>query len=178
MNKEQLSEEVPSWTYKDWVRYSENKPTEAGLYEWRIHSKTASGLIMIVLATIRLRGAGFKNALSPEFDYWDGHQVHVKSNVEWRPTDIVLLKNQRTPLVLSFEGLDISPCSYCGKVPQIEAHQRDNFGVTFNPYPWFFNSWRFVCCEWGTTPRMSDPRDIERIRRETRCPVPSFEQYK
>ncbi len=156
---------------REWKRYSTERPVAAGIYEWRLPSKAVPGAVLIVAASMRKRGAGFEAVLSPEFDYWDGYRVHVRCDVEWRTTDFVPARHQRTPAVLSIEGLDISPCSRCGKVPHIEAHQRDNFGTTICPDPWNLNSWRFMCCAWGSTPSMADPREIERIRRETRCRI-------
>lgn len=152
-----------------WTRFRDAQPTEAGIYEWRIPSKAVPSAVLIVAAKMRMRGAGFENVLSPEFDYWDGYRVHVLCDVEWRATEFSPAKNQRTPHILSIEGLDISPCSCCGQVPRIEAHQSDRFGTTICPDPWNLNSWRLICCEWGSTPRMADPREAERIRRETRC---------
>lgn len=154
---------------KEWTRYADCKPESAGLYEWRVPSKAVPGATLIVAALMRVRGAGYENALSPEFDYWDGYRLHVQCDVQWRTTDLVLDKH-RTPAVLSIEGLELSPCSSCGRVPSIEAHQRPaSGGIVCLPNPWNLNSWRFICCDWGSTPSMADPRDIERIRRATRA---------
>lgn len=153
----------------EWTRFKASPPTEVGIYEWRIPSKAVPEMFIIVAAEMRWRGAGYKDVISPEFDYWDGYQVHVQCDVEWRKTTFLPEKNQRTPLVLSVEGLEISPCSHCGKVPSLRAHQVSGYGVTVNANPWNLNSWQFVCCDWGSTPSMGDPRIIEKIRRETRC---------
>ncbi|MFY2645685.1 hypothetical protein ACOTDF_29300 [Achromobacter insuavis] len=158
-------------TTSPWIRFKDQQPTKAGLYEWRVPSNTAPGqdMVLIVAAQMRMRGAGGTNVLSPEFDYWDGYRVLVQCDVEWRPTDFVPGKYQRTPAVLGIEGLELSHCSRCGKVPGITAHQvHPQGGVVCNPVPWRLNSWKFVCCAWGETPTMNDPREIERLRRETR----------
>ena len=156
-------------TNHPWVRFKDQRPTKAGLYEWRVPSSTAPGMVLIVAAEMRMRGAGGTDVLSPEFDYWDGYRVLVQCDVEWRPTDFVPGKYQRTPAVLGIEGLELSRCSRCGTVPGITAHQvHPQGGVICNPAPWRLNSWKFVCCAWGETPTMNDPREIERLRRETR----------
>jgi len=155
-------------TNNSWTRYSAERPTEAGIYEWRVPSKAVPGVVLIVASQMRMRGAGFETVLSPEFDYWDGYRVHVLCDVEWRPATFVPAKNQRTPALLGIEGLQLSPCSHCGNTPRIEAMQRDSLGTTICPDPWKLNIWRLVCCSWGNTPWMTDPREIERIRRTTR----------
>ncbi|KNE28185.1 hypothetical protein AFM18_08460 [Achromobacter spanius] len=156
-------------TNNAWVRLKDQVPTEAGMYEWRVPSSTVPGMVLIVAAKMRMRGAGGTDVLSPEFDYWDGYRVLVQCEVEWRPTAFVPGKYQRTPAVLGIEGLEISPCSRCGKVPGITAHQvHPHGGVICNPVPWQLNSWKFVCCAWGETPTLNNPLEIERIRRETR----------
>lgn len=155
-------------TNSPWIRLKDQAPTEAGLYEWRVPSKAVPGAVLIVVAKMRKRGAGFESVLSPEFDYWDGYRVHVRCDVAWRPTDYAPTAHQRTPIVLGIEGLELAPCSCCGKTPHFEAVQRDAYGQTICPDPWNLNSWKFQCCSWGSTPWMADPREIERIRLETR----------
>jgi len=156
-------------TQRTWTRYIDERPKEAGLYEWRVPSSAVPGMVLIVAAAMRMRGAGFETVLSPEFDYWNGYSVLVQCDVEWRETEFVPQKYQSTPAVLAIEGLDLSPCSHCGKVPRIKArHASSMGGIVLNPSPWNLNTWRFSCCAWGETPSMYDPREIERIRRETR----------
>lgn len=152
-----------------WVRFNDAHPTEEGFYEWRVPSKALPGVVLIVAAKMRMRGAGFEYVLSPEFDYWDGYRVHVQCDVEWRNLSVKLKENQSSIVVLSIEGLEVSECSHCGQIPTIEAVDVSRYGgVAFSPNPWNLNTWRFTCCNWGSTPRMSDPREIERIRRLTR----------
>lgn len=156
-------------TTTPWIRYKDEQPQEPGLYEWRVPSKSVPGMVLIVAANMRMRGAGFETVLSPEFDYWDGYRVLVQCDVQWRETLFMPQTYENTPAVLSIEGLDISPCSHCRKKPRIKAHQTSNMGgIVLNPCPWNLNTWRFSCCAWGETPRMDDPREIERIRRATR----------
>lgn len=159
-----------------WTRYADERPAVAGLYEWRMASKALPDGVLIVVAEMRVRGAGFKTVLSPEFDHWDGNRVLVPADLEWRQTNISLNPWQRTPLVLGVEGLDVAACSHCGNAPSIEAHQLPaSGGIVVNPYPWELTHWRFVCCAWGRTPQMRDPREIERIRRQTRSRPPEVQ---
>lgn len=149
-----------------WTKFSERRPSEAGVYEWRIPSRAVAGAVLIVAAHMRYRSAGYERALSPEFDYWDGYELHVRCPVEWRETaehgDLKTYQHR----VISVEGLDPCECIYCGKRPKLEAHQRArDGGIVCGPDPWELNSWKFVCCAWGSTPSLSDPREIERIRR-------------
>jgi|TARA_A100000171_G_scaffold5712_1_gene4527 hypothetical protein len=151
----------------DWKLYSDERPTNAGVYEWRVQSKALPGLVLIVAVHMRWRGAGFERVLSPHFDYWDGYKVHVLSPVEWRETsDHADLKESGLKVVF-IEGLEICPCIYCGQIPAIRGiKQYRDGGIGVNPEPWTMNSWKFECCAWGTTPWIDDPRKIERIRRQ------------
>lgn len=149
-----------------WKLYSEERPTAAGAYEWRVPSKAVPGAVLIVTAHMRMRGAGYTSILSPSFDYWDGYQVHVRAPVEWRANEALEPTKEYECKVLSVEGLEPCECIYCGRVPRFEAHQRySDGGLMVSPAPWDLNAWRFVCCSWGSTPTMKDPREIERTRR-------------
>lgn len=151
----------------EWILYSERKPESAGVYEWRVPSKAVPGVVLIVAAHMRMRGAGYTSVLSPTFDYWDGYQVHVMAPVEWRQTDAHGDIKTHESKVIRIEGLDPCDCIYCGKSPRLEAYQRySGGGVVVGPSPWNLNDWRFVCCAWGSTPWRKDPREIERVRRE------------
>ncbi len=150
-----------------WTLYSERKPTQEIPYEWRVPSATVPGMTLIVAAYMRTRWAGYSEALSPVFDYWDGYCLHVQAPVEWRETAEHGELKRHDVKVISVEGLEPCACIYCGKVPTLkaEARARDG-GLWCSPPPWQLNSWRFVCCAWGSTPWLDDPRAIEVRRRE------------
>ncbi|MDX7486336.1 hypothetical protein, partial [Citrobacter freundii] len=61
----------------EWIKYSERKPDDAGTYLWRMGSRAVKGLTVIARAKFRLRGAGYEDVLSPEFDRC---QQRVKSD--------------------------------------------------------------------------------------------------
>lgn len=156
-----MSEDAAGWTL-----YSEKRPQGEGVYEWRIPSRAVPGMIMIVAAHMRERGAGYTRAVSPSFDYWDGYVLHVPKEIEWRNTKSHSEVKEHETKIVSIEGLDPCGCIYCGQKPTFEAYQSHRYGgFTIGPKPWDLNSWRFKCCEWGRTPELSDPREIDRIRR-------------
>lgn len=138
-----------------WIDFAKTHP-EKGLVEWRIPSSAIPGMVVIVAAHMRVRGAGFDTVLSPIFDYWDGYRVYVPSGLQWRKAG---LHNIRTcdEKVIGIDGLDVTPCIYCGKIPAIQTCDQRS--------PHQSGAWRFQCCGWGSTPTMKDPREIEKVRR-------------
>jgi len=136
------------------------------VYEWRMPSVSLAGEHIIVAAKMRWRGSGYDKCLSPNFDHWDGYRVRVPAGLQWRPVTC----DRGTPIhadLICVEGLEHSACIYCGESPKLNGCQRSNQGGVFiNGDPWHFNSWWLSCCQWGHTPHLSDPREIERIRRE------------
>jgi len=148
-----------------WREYSEERPPEAGAYEWSVPSRVCEGMRVIVLARYRKRGAGAVSMLSPEFDHWDGYRVTVPEGTRWReaPDRTDLTKYQ---LLVGVEGLEFVPCPLCGTEPKLKASEkwRDG-GVTVCPPPQRFNSWWLECCAWMRTPHYSDPRELEKVRR-------------
>jgi hypothetical protein len=154
-------------TVGPWTLYSERRPTHEMPYEWRVASKAVEGLTLIVAAWMRTRWAGYSEALSPVFDYWDGYRLNVESPVEWRETEGHNDLKRHDIKIIEVEGFKPCACIYCGKVPTLkaEARARDG-GLWCSPPPWNLNSWRLVCCQWGSSPWMDDPRKIEEKRRE------------
>lgn len=151
----------------EWTLYSESRPKAAGVYEWRIASKAVSGAVLIVAAHMRRRGAGGEFVLSPVFDYWDGYRVIVPGGIQWRATELHADMRSCDQKVIEVEGLSPCECIYCGRRPTYSAHHRHRDGGIFcSGNPWDLNSWQFLCCAWGNTPHMKDPREIEAIRRK------------
>lgn len=151
----------------DWIDYAVEKPSVKGPYEWRVPSASLPGEFVIVAAHMRVRGAGYEDdVLSPSFDYWDGYRVHVPKGIKWRETtEYKSIKSYERP-VIGLEGLEHCECIYCRKKPRLRAAQTPSGGgIVVNPDPQHLNSWWLECCAWGRTPHLSDPREIERIRK-------------
>ncbi len=148
-----------------WTDYGEKKPPVAGPYEWLVPSQVVKGMTVRVLAHFRERGAGYKEVLSPEFDYWDGYRVHVPAGTQWRAapegTDLKPYKQE----LLCVEGLDFVPCPYCQRKPRLNGVCRaSDGGVVITGDAHKFNSWWLECCSWAHTPRFTDPRELEATR--------------
>lgn len=150
----------------DWITYADDHPKTAGAYEWRVPSKTLPGEIVIVAAHMRERGAGYRDVLSPVFDWWDGYRVHVPEGLQWRETNEHKGIEKYKQKLLGLEGLTHCACLYCGKVPSLHAVQGGgNGGVVVGGAPQNLNVWWLECCTWGKTPHLANPRDIEAMRR-------------
>jgi hypothetical protein len=150
-----------------WIDYATQRPETEGVFEWRVPSVAVPGVIVILAANMRKRGAGYVDTVSPVFDYWDGYRVHVPHGLQWRETiEHKAIKSYDQKLI-GVEGLDHCECIYCGKKPTLHAVQAaSGGGVVVSGSPQHLNSWWLNCCSWGKTPHLSDPREIERIRRE------------
>lgn len=152
-------------THTAWIPYTERRPASEGVCQWRVPSKSLPGETLTFAARFRSRGAGYDTVLSPEFDYWDGYLVQVPAGLEWREHDGTYRGHGCDHITI--EGLELSRCPYCGVVPRLFAVQTSSSGGVFvGGDPTRFNSWWMECCRWGRTPHLSDPREIERIRRE------------
>ncbi|EPC3489384.1 hypothetical protein [Enterobacter kobei] len=124
-----------------WVKYSERKPDSAGVYMWRMGSRKVKGLVVIARAKFRLRGAGYEDVLSPEFDRWDGYSVVVPGELQWAEDDGSLPD-------ISFENLpDATECPFCKRQPVIKAFEWDR-GCRIGPEPYILNQFLLKCCGW------------------------------
>lgn len=150
----------------EWTSYQSSPPTEAGTYWWRLRSKVLQDMHLIFTANLRMRGNGYApDILSPSFDHWDGYRVHVPK-CEWKLAPEISAKDHETGN-LSVEGLEFLPCPYCGRVPELRAHQYcSGGGFVVCAEPQNYNLFEIRCCAWGNSPTLRDPRDIEKARRE------------
>jgi hypothetical protein len=80
----------------------------AGVYIWR--RTLDSGIVINFKSDFRLRGAGLKTVLSPDFDNWNGYKVIVPKNVEWREVE----ENDNK---INIENTEIKCCPFCNKQP-------------------------------------------------------------
>lgn len=141
-------------------------PREQGIYEWRLPLRGGKGLHVVFMARMRLRGAGFENVYSPEFDHWDGARVQVPADVEWRiPADPSLLPKDRYYTQLRIEGLTPEPCPFCTRTPTLHGCQTGGGpGIVMGAKPFHYDTWNLKCCSWATSPRMGDVRRLIETR--------------
>lgn len=146
-----------------WTRYADKQPEQAGPYRWRIPSKAVPGVIVEFVAHMRERGAGYKTALSPSFDYWDGYQLHVPPGTEWTTTEVVCKPHEKVGLVLP--QIELLPCPFCRIVPFWKGVELAHGGGVFvGSAPHQYNSFWLECCGWAKTPHRDDPRELARQR--------------
>jgi hypothetical protein len=152
---------------RQWVTYAEQRPLQTGVYEWKMPSVAVEGMTVIVAAHMRKRGAGYKDTISPTFDYWDGYRVSVPAGLQWRETDGYSDIKDYDVRIIGIEGVAFNGCIYCGSRPLLKAVQQAKYGggVIVCGAPQHYNSWWLECCQWGRTPHLSDPRELERVRR-------------
>lgn len=159
-----------------WTRYDIQPPPCAGTYLWRLPSRGVQGLIVQFAANMRERNAGYRVALSPSFDYWDGYKLIVPKDTEWAPTDLVL-EHYSSTTEPQFPELSIDPCPFCQKTPTWKGIHRSNGGGIFigsNPHE--FNTFWLECCAWTKTPHVNDPRALAESRNKILQSRPSEPQ--
>jgi hypothetical protein len=147
-----------------WTNYSQEQPKAAGVYRWRLPSVAVPGIYVICLAHFRCRGAGYQEVLSPAFDYWDGYSVVVPANTQWKSAENSPQFSEYLYKELEVEGVENTPCPFCGKVPAWHAVEGDYSGTVINGRPHRFSQWWLVCCSWGSSPHLKDPRELAQIR--------------
>ncbi|HDL7100160.1 TPA: hypothetical protein PXM79_002951 [Yersinia enterocolitica] len=124
-----------------WINYSERRPETAGVYLWRMSSQAVKGINVIARKKFRLRGAGYQDVLSPEFDYWNGYSLTVPSELQWA-------KDDDSVPDISFEFLpEAKECPFCKQKPTIKAFEWNN-GCRVNPEPYILNKFKIKCCGW------------------------------
>lgn len=124
--------------------YRKEKPLDPGWYIWRLPHKHLDNVVIVFLAKYRLRGAGWENVLSPEFDYWDGYRLHLPDgSIEWMQFD------GEPPLtgreVIEIEGVELRPCPFCKKVPKWRY-----LGQWITSGPTNTKLWYTKCCGWAS----------------------------
>lgn len=138
--------------------YREEKPLTARWYVWGLPHNSLGGVYLIFLAKYRIRGAGYTNVLSPEFDHWDGYNVLIpKGKIEWA-------EYTKKPPKIGHELLEVvgvinAPCPFCKKVPKWRF-----YSVWHSPNK--AESFYLECCDWvnGSKIRMGNPLDLARKR--------------
>ena len=150
----------------EWVLYSARKPAAEGVYEWRIPSAALPDAVVLFHAHMRKRGAGYVDVISPSFDHWDGYRVNVHPEAQWREAAPGTECEKHDYANLRIEGLNFLRCPFCRSAPTLKgSHRAYGGGVFVNGKPHHLNSWWLQCCQWGHTPHLGDPREIERVRR-------------
>lgn len=139
--------------------YRKEKPPAAGWYVWRLPHNFLREVYLIFLAEYRIRGAGYTDVLSPEFDHWDGYNVLIpKGKIEWAEY------TGKPPKIghglLEVVGAINAPCPFCKKVPKWRFGNRST--------PNAANSFYLECCDWvnGSKIRMGNPLDLARKRND------------
>jgi len=139
----------------EWVKYAVRRPETAGVYRWRVPHQAIKGVVVEVSAEMGMRGAGYKNVLSPEFDHWDGRTVRVPPGTEWLADPV-----QRG---IEIVGHPLAPCRWCGKHHAIDAMLVGlSGGVMINPGPHELNHWMVTACAWAKSPAYRDPCELIR----------------
>lgn len=119
----------------DWIAYAAQRPEAAGVYRWRIPSVAMKGRNVTFLANMRLRGAGFKNNISPEFDYWDGWKIIIPVGVEWQPLKTQPEKARSSYSDVDIEGIENVPCPFCSKIPKWKGYRTYSGGILHGEVP-------------------------------------------
>ena len=138
-----------------WRSYAEDPPATAGVYRWRVKSRTLKDSFVTFDAHMRKRWASYQEALSPSFDHWDGYRIIVPDGMEWGEASDATLKDHCFGQV-AVENLDIAACPFCARTPQLHGVVRYANGVAIGGEPFNYNTWWLECCEWARTPHVDN----------------------
>lgn len=148
---------------QSWISWEVQRPTDIGIYWWRLKSNVIPELTLIFAARL-LPCDEFHKIPIPPFCHLNGWKTVVPP-CEWRPAPDVEVSGSSIKH-LSVEGLEFLPCPFCNKIPRLKAWRRaDDGGIVTRADPQKYNCWQLKCCNWGSTPSIDDPRKIEQIRR-------------
>ena len=151
----------------EWIKASERLPEELGVFEWRMPSIAVQGMVLVVAANMRLRGAGYKDVISPSFDYWDGYRVILPKGLEWRTPEAEHAIKDYEIKLLEIEGLINEPCPFCQTVPSVKASRTSSGGGVFiGASPESYNSFSLKCCGWVSAPCFGSPFELAEIRNQ------------
>lgn len=165
MTSHQAEAGVAGFTPGPWREYGAEKPTAAGVYEWRVPSARVAGLTVRCLAHFEMRNAGYQKVLSPAFDYWDGYRLHVPAGTEWREAAEGHGLKQYEQRFVCAEGVELEPCPFCRQVPKLVGIERaSGGGVYCSSDAHRYNSFWLECCSWAKSPHFSDPRKLAEAR--------------
>lgn len=133
--------------------FKTHKPPDKGWYLWRVPHERLTRVTLVFLARYRERSTGFKPALSPEFDHWNGYGILLpKGPVEWTEYDGEPPKPGHE--LIEVAGVQNNPRPFCNTVPQWRYTRR-----FIRPGPTNADYLYLECCHWfnGFKSRMVDP---------------------
>lgn len=149
----------------DWKLYSETRPDEPGIYLWRLPSQAVKGKKISFFAEFKKRWCGHQDEVHPTFGHWTGFRITTPDGLEWtRDNSFTLNSYGMVNAAPSFEGLEFSPCPFCGKTPRLASVNRTMHGVSLTAQAHEHNTFWLECCQWGQTPHVSDPYSLEESR--------------
>ena len=131
--------------------YSKDKPSE-GLYIWRMLHKSKS-FTLVFAAEQRVWRGGYKNVISPEFDYWDGYNLLLPEGlIEWAEIPVGISPSKGE--ILEVVGVKNVKCPFCGNQPEWRSS-----GGFIGASPREQPNFHLECCKWfnGNRNRSSNP---------------------
>lgn len=101
-----------------WSSWSEERPTKAGHYWWRLPEAVYGGLTLRPewVCEVVSHGMGYaENELWPSMSDWDGYRRTVPAGLQWRG-DGSAPKNAYV-----FPRFDLRACPFCDAIPTLGA---------------------------------------------------------
>lgn len=135
---------------RKWTRWNIARPSEPGLYWWRVGPADRDGMVWEpeFVAELWSVGMGYKeHELWPSFSHWNGYQRTVPSLTEWSPCDGSEKKGDFV------HGIDLLPCPFCGGQPLLKWVHGDRNGVFIGSHVYQANEFWIVCGGCGVDSR-------------------------
>lgn len=131
------------------------KPEKEGYYLWKVPHKRKPDISITFISQFRLRGAGYQNILSPDFDYWDGYRIILPKQIEWDYYTGPIPQTYKDTVDINNLFKTITICPFCKQIPKLVYSPNHIGGTAIDSEYWYTE-----CCSWVKSPRYNNPIEL------------------
>lgn len=152
-----------------WIRYSEQAPDSPGVYWFRGLNSRIEGLEVTFPVKVKklefVTRGDLQPILIPEIAFWE-YKEYIMPECSWFTQPCAKTGSKYSFAPVFVKGISFARCPYCGKVPQLIYRPYYSGRYIYGTNPLAARRWALRCCAWGNSPTISDPFELERIRRK------------
>ena len=147
-------------TEKAWKSFEEEKPTNEGLYWWKLNDIELGGMNVSPMWTDKYAemNCGYDKEMWPEFSDWNGYKRSVPEGLYWMSAKTDEKDRRILPII-------IKPCPFCGTAQKISSLEKHGGGVVVNSRLYNHNTFWIKCthCGCSSTPHFNDLNKLTRL---------------